>query len=483
MNETEATELEHLLRSSVAGHRPAAPDALLEFIEAVPTRERRSGPINRILEGRLARHGILGLAAAAAVVVALVGSAALMSPRKPSVHANEPANVSDGWQWQATDGTSYMAALAVPKGFIATCGRNAGQTMVDQVLCSSPDGLHWSVPADSAIISVDGGGPFLPIGFLVRDGTYLVVSMPLSGEHQGPATTLWRSTDGVRWSVVTLAPELPQTEIHLAGVAPDGFLAVGTRNGTEEMLISADGLTWSKVGDMPYDVAVVGGTGEFWGARTPSFYVTGPRPGGTEIGTWMTTDGRNWQDVRMPAGYTQVLETVALPGGGFLGLGSSFDTATPYRIIRSTDGLAWQLDPSGPAGSVDVLGLVGDRLVAVVSTSPDEGPYRVLQSLDWGKSWRPLLDLSGQPVSGTVAPISFPGHFGIMGPDMIVHWLLTPVTPDPAASPVESATAGVSASPSESETPSATPEPTLTPEPTPTPVESTTPMPEPTPTP
>jgi hypothetical protein len=488
MNETEATELERLLRDSVASHRPAAPDALLEFIETVPTRERRSGPIGRILGGRMARRGVLGLAAAAAVVVALVGSAALMSSRRPSVPATESLPTSDGWAWQATDGTSYMAALAVPNGFIGTCGHNSGQTIVDEILCSSPDGLHWSVPADPAIVSVEGDGPFLPIGFLVRDGTYLVVSLPVSGESTGPATTLWRSTDGVHWSAVTLAPELAQTEIHLAGVAPDGFLAVGTRNEpgsppTEEMLISADGLTWSKVGDMPYDVAVVGGTGEFWGARTPSFYVTGPRPGGTEIGTWMTTDGRNWQDVRMPTGYTQVLETAALPGGGFLGLGSSFDTATPNRIIRSTDGLAWQLDPSGPAGSVDVLGLVGDRLVAVVSTSPDEGPYRVLQSLDWGKSWRPLLDLSGQPVSGTVAPISFPGHFGIMGPDMIVHWLLTPVTPDPAASPVESATAAVSASPSEPETPGTTSEPSTMPEPTSTPVESVAPTPEPTPTP
>ena len=127
MNETEAIELERLLRDSVARHRPAAPDALLEFIETVPTRERQSGPIDRIFGGRMARRGVLGLAAAAAVVVALVGSAALMSSRKPSVPASEPANVSDGWAWQATDGTLYTAALAVPKGFIGICGHNSGQ--------------------------------------------------------------------------------------------------------------------------------------------------------------------------------------------------------------------------------------------------------------------------------------------------------------------------------------------------------------------
>jgi hypothetical protein len=472
MNETETTELEQLLRNSVAGHRPAAPDALLEFIETVPTRERQTGPIGRILGGRLARRSVLGLAAAAAVIVALVGSAALMSSRKPSVPAAESLPTSDGWAWQATDGTLYFAEMQVPRGFIATCGHYSGQSMVDETPCSSPDGLHWSVPADPAIVSIEGDGPFLPIGFLVRDGTYLVVSSPLPGEGQGPATTLWRSTDGVHWSAVTRAPELAQTEFHLASVATDGFLAVGTRNVggplTEEMLISADGLTWSKVGDMPYDVAVVGGPGVSWTPRASSFYVTGPRPGGTEVGTWMTADGRRWQDVSLPAGYTQV-QPVALPSGGYLGVGSSYDGAMPNMMISSTDGLAWELDPSAPAGSVDQLVLVGDRLVAVVNPTPYDGSNKVLQSLDWGRSWQPLLDLSGQPVSGTIRTLG--GHLEIVGADTIVHWLLSPVKPDPAASPVESAAASVSAPPSESETPSATPEPipTIAANPTPLP--------------
>ena len=444
MNETETTDLEHILRTAVVGHWPAAPDALLDFIEAVPTRERRSGPIGRFLEGRTARQGILGLAAAAAVVVALVGSAALMSSRKPSVPANEPSNVSDGWAWQATDGTLYTAALEVPKGFIAACGRNSGQTMVDWTLCSSPDGLHWSVPADPAIVSIEGDGPFLPTGFLVRGGTYLVVSSPLSGEHQSPATTLWRSTDGVHWNVVTRAPELAQTEIHLAGVAPDGFLALGTRNGTEEMLISADGLTWSKASDMPYGPAVAGAS-YYWGRTIAAgLFVGGPRPGGTVLGTWRTIDGRTWQDVALPTGFDELSMVAVLPDGSLRAVALSYDGSKPNAIVTSVDGLAWQLDPAGPAGSVDALAVVGDRMVASVSVPANADRREIWRSDDWGKTWRPLLDLSGKPVSGT---ISYGGelHLGITGPDYIVHWLLTPVGANPGASPIESATVPVSA--------------------------------------
>ena len=232
MDETGTTELEQLLRDSVAGHRPAAPDALLEFIETVPTRERQTGPIGRILEGRMARRGVLGLATAAALVVALVGSAALMSSRKPSVPAAESLPTSDGWQWQATDGTPVRGGRGGTNGFVATCGHYSGQgTMVDEILCSSPDGLHWSVPADPAIVSVEGGGTFLPIG-LSRPRWHI------PGRVHGPL----RRTPGSRHHLVAVDrrrplerggpahPELAQTEIHLASVAPDGFLAVGTRN-------------------------------------------------------------------------------------------------------------------------------------------------------------------------------------------------------------------------------------------------------------
>lgn len=478
MDETGTTELEQLLRDSVAGHRPAAPDALLEFIESVPTSERRSGPIGRILEGRMARRGVLGLATAAALVVALVGSAALMSSRKPSVPAAESLPTSDGWQWQATDGTLYFAEMAVPKGFVATCAHFSGREAVDQAVCSSPDGLHWSVPADPAIVSVEGGGTFLPNNILVRKGTYMAVSSPSLGESKGPGLTLWRSTDGVHWSAVELPASLGLTTIRLVQVVPDGFLGVGTNNGSppiEEMVISADGLNWSKASDMPYG-SPVAGSSYYWSPTIAAgLFVGGPRPDGTDVGVWRTLDGRTWEDVTLPAGLNELSMAVALPDGSLRGVASSSDGSKLAAIVSSTDGLAWQIDPAAPAGSVDVLAVVGNRMVASVSATANTDPHEVWHSDDWGKSWRQLLDLSGKPVVSAIGTLG--GRLEVKGADLATHWLLTPVKPDPAASPVESAAAPVPASPSESETPSTTPEPTPTTAPTPTISANRTPLP------
>ena len=482
MNETETTELEQLLRNSVAGHRPAAPDALLEFIETVPTRERQTGPIGRILGGRMARRGVLGLAAAAAVVVALVGSAALMSSRRPSVPASESLPTSDGWAWQATDGTLYFAEMQVPRGFIATCVRNSEQGLVDQTLCSSPDGLRWSVPADPAIVSAEGADPFLPYTILVRNGIYLATSSRGSGEFQGPAHTLWRSTDGVHWGEVDTSKSLGATmTISLMVVVPDGFLAAVSTNQAgsppeQGLFISSDGRAWAKASDLPFETGAAG-SGYYLGpTMTAGLYAAGQRPDGTATGTWRTTNGRHWDVVTLPAGYSELGTVVTLPDGSLRGVASSFDTLASNLMVSSTDGLSWQIDRTAPTGSVDALVVVGDRMVAYVSSTPYTNPHQVLQSDDWGTTWRPLLDLSGQPVSGTISYLGG-GHLGIMGADLIVHWVLTPVKPDPAASPVESATAADSVAPSESETPSATPEPSVTPVPTPTAVESVAPTP------
>ena len=456
--------MEQRLRRAAIGHRPVAPAALGDFVDSVPGRYRPASRVQLVLERPRVRRGVFAVTVAAAVVLAAVGSAAFVSFRQPSGPAASPTpagTVSDGWAWQATDGTPYFAEMEVPNGFIATCGRNSGQEMVDQTLCSSPDGLRWSVPADPAIVSVKGADPFLPLTTLVRDGIYLATSSRGSGEFQGPGRTLWRSTDGVHWGEVDTSKSLGATAaISLMVVVPDGFLADQAGSPPEQgLFISSDGQAWAKAGDLPFETGAAG-SGYYLGPTlTAGLYAAGQSPDGTATGTWRTTDGRHWDVVTLPARYSELGTVVTLPDGSLRGLASSFDSSAPNLMVSSTDGLSWQIDRTAPTGSVDALVVVVDRMVAYVSSTPYTNPHQVLQSDDWGTTWRPLLDLSGQPVIGGIGTLG--GRLEVKGTDLSAHWLLTPVersaaTPEPSATaPAESPSAGERPSPLES--PSAEP--------------------------
>jgi hypothetical protein len=462
MDELDVERMEQRLRRAAMGHRPVAPAALGDFVDSVPGRYRPASRLQLILERPRLRRSAFAAAAAAAVVIAVVVGAAFVSFRQPSGPAASPTpagTVSDGWAWQATDGTLYYAEMEVPSGFIATCGRNSGQEIVDQTLCSSPDGLRWSVPADPAIVSSKGADPFLPDTILVRKGIYLATSSRGSGEFKGPGRTLWRSTDGVHWGEVDTSKSLGATAaVSLMVVVPDGFLAVVSTNQAvsppeQGLFISSDGLAWAKASDLPFETGAAG-SGYYLGPTlTAGLYTAAQSPDGNRTGTWRTTDGRTWVVVTLPAGYSELGSVVTLPDGSLRGVASSFDTPPPHVVVRSADGLSWQIDRTAPTGSVDALVVVGDRMVAYVSAVAYTDPHQVLQSDDWGTTWRPLLDLSGQPVVGGIGTLG--GRLEVKGTDLSAHWLLTPVerraaTPEPSASPAESPSAGGPSSPLES---------------------------------
>ncbi len=485
MDDMEVARLEQLLRKSVEGHRPPAPDELVDFIDTMPAIERRSGLVGRVIPGRTARRGVLGLAAAAAIVVALAGTAALMSVRHSPGPASESLPSRDGWAWQATDGTVHLPAFQVASGFIAVCGRWSDNALVDQTLCSSSDGLQWTTPADPAIVSMDGGGVFLPDMVIEHDGVYVATSFNHSqpGEYTGPARSLWRSTDGRRWSVVD-SPAFAGMSVSLDGAIADGFVATARPSPlgasfTVNLLVSADGLTWSVASEVPIDFSVIGAAS--YEVATPAgFYVGGPQHGTTDVALWRTVDGRNWAPVSLPAGagVDQLGQVVRLADGSFLGLGSSNDGTHPNVMMHSTDGLAWQSQSTSLDGVVTQLMAIGDRLVVGLSRDPNVGPKSCWESDDSGQSWRQLHDLSGAPISGDMYN-SISGRIQLAGDDFIVHWVLSPVPYNPNATPVEIPTASESVAPTPE--PSATPVESMapTPEPSATPVESMAPTPEP----
>ncbi|MGA3057170.1 MAG: hypothetical protein ABSE70_03920, partial [Candidatus Limnocylindrales bacterium] len=315
----------------------------------------------------------------------------------PTISANPtplPASLTGEWTWRQTDGTHFAGAFAVPGGFVATCGHIAGNELADASLCSSLDGLNWTVPADPALIAVQGNGPFWPVHVTERNGVYLAFALsrplPTVGE---PTASLWRSTDGRHWSQVE-SPAFAGQSLVDAGLLSGGFVAmVKSADGqSASALLSADGLAWTRAGDMP---AVPNG----YLFSSLGLYVDGKVAGTSQTGTWLTTDGRQWARVTLPAGVTNISRSIQMPDGGFVGLGLDLVSGGSGTLMHSSDGLVWEADSTTPAGHLFSLSQVGDRLVVTISQPNNDGPYSVWQSSDRGQTWQPLPGPDGFQLS------------------------------------------------------------------------------------
>jgi hypothetical protein len=444
MDELEFERLEQRLRRAVVGHRPAAPEALLSFIDAVPAGAPARERFGWLRERPGARRGILAVGAAAAMVVALAGSALLMSYR-----ASQPnAGGGSDWSWQSAyrTGLVWPYPFQVPGGFIGTC-RNQGQS---ETLCGSVDGVHWSIPADPAIVSVEDVGLFLPAFLVSHGGIYLAESLPqpVSADAFAPPSgatestaVLWRSTDGVHWSRLN-PPEFGGLTVAGLAAVQGGFVVAGVNRAQETgwALTSTDGLKWFRASSLPVlpDVAGHGGpVGFVIGGRASSF--------STGYETWRTLDGTNWTKLSLPAEVNQLGVAFALgnvyavPRGGYLGT-----STTGSGILRSDDGLTWRLDDASLKGPVGALCRIGDRLVAVGLTH--QHPFPIWQSFDWGDTWEPVLGPDGRQMKGSWL-FSFGDKLGIvepgLGPELV--WVGTPIgasapsTPSPTLAPSDDA--------------------------------------------
>jgi hypothetical protein len=209
--------------------------------------------------------------------------------------------------------------------------------------------------------------------------------------------SIWRSTDGVNWSHVDAFNNGELTAASLMNLSGDGFVVVADTGGASSAWTSSDGLAWRKASSLPVEPGsiAVGAAG---------LYVDS---GGSAPEVWRSTDGKSWARVTVPAGLGAV-GSYAIPGGGFVG--ESIAGAT-FEIVRSADGLAWQPDqgnlPGTPYGS---MVLSGDRILASVGpsqlpTTVSTATFSVFQSTDWGLTWQPLLDPSGQAAHGVVGQI------------------------------------------------------------------------------
>jgi hypothetical protein len=455
MDDIELVELEQRLRRSAAGHRPQAPAALVSFIDTVPVGSRAGRGAVLMRAGSRTRRGFLAIATAAALILAVVTALTFVSLRNGQFGAGPNGSSGAGWSWQRADGTVVQWVYRVANGYLGVCGAHG-----NDALCSSPDGLKWTAPADPSIVAVGGGGKFLPDSIARHGGIYVALGLPTdtattatptpivapsdgSTAASGQEHTLWRSTDGITWAQVA-SPQFAGLSLTGIGALADGFIlvAASTPNETGWALTSADGATWTRSSRLP---AMPG-----MSAPGANVFVIAQGPTPQE---WTTTDGATWTEMTLPSGFSFVENVQPLPGGGFMAVGVERDS-TQSMLLRSDDGVNWQVVPSGAAGTLLAILRFGDLLIAsaVPGSLAEAGlsDLRIWQSQDWGLTWQPLIGPDGGQLSGWGTPLG--NGLAIESPDAQTQSRLTlvgtwsgprsPTTPQPLHSVAAASTGG-----------------------------------------
>jgi hypothetical protein len=417
MNDVELAQLELRLRKSVVGHAPAAPEALVRFIDTVPAiePERRRPSLAHARPG--VRRAFFALAAAAAIVLAVAGASALVTIRG-SQTPGLPAP-GDGWSWQQADGTLVDMVSQVARGFIGVCRSDTGTWS----LCTSADGSTWAVPPDKSILTVEGSDQFWPWQVARSGGVYVAIgsvqmcptsdgcSQPLPvPPGTGSGNLVWRSTDGVRWNRVD-SPAFVGLGVAQVGEVAGSFAATALgSSGQGWALTSADGLVWSRSSQLPAQpgTAMIGdllGQPALWSPGSAGLCVGDGSP--TDPVEWRSLDFKTWTRVNLPSDIAFACGG-RVADGSYLGIGpaASAKPAVGFKIVRSADGLTWRVDQGNLDGFIVSMAYVGDRLVAGVSTTQlFEATNQVLpiwESADLGHTWQPLLDSTGKQLEGVV---------------------------------------------------------------------------------
>ena len=381
-------DLERRLRELVAGRRPAAPPSIREYILAVPSSPvaPESRARRRRMPGRLSPMTWAGLAAAAVIVAAVAGSAALISIKpnpsttaKPAASGSAPAPsgfdfVTNGWGWRLVGEPSPGPIAAVANGYLGECVA-AGVPAP----CTSRDAVIWAVPPDPAVFAVAGTGAFG--GWSVAHGAagWVATGTVNAGT--------WRSVDGTHWTAVAI--DLPGLQSAQVQAIAGGFAMIAQvydgKRSNQQVLTSVDGSTWTQRSLPAGTVSVSDG-----GAIGLVTHATQYRLVALSFDPASTAGAATQTPLTLPYGASDLASTVRLPGGTWVGLVNS----SGLTVVTSSDGATWKA-AAGPGPGISSLILVGDRLLAV-SMIANTSVAALWESTD-AKSWRLIQTLDGYP--------------------------------------------------------------------------------------
>lgn len=337
---------------------------------------------------------------AAAFVMVLVGIGAatlLLRGGDDSSFAEQPdgAPIEGAVQmgpvtWMKVDtGDTWIPQIAAfGEGFVGARHQTSDSGAVLGEIVTSPDGVIWTPIADNPLgddekVFWRDGGVWGAVGEVVG--------------VTGPSTfeILFIRSDGssVRSDPATEAG-LPPGEKVVRGIAGgDAGLIVAYHlpeiepPGSEIILSSTDGATWQEI-DKPEGLIFARSL-----TGTPFGYLMSAEADLAErsnpgILTWLSSEGRTWEEVIVTDAYLADIGTTASWNDGVVTLGVTYDHATEtggYQIYRSVNAKDWTEMDMTPFQGLSPIGLSGtDRgLLALVD---DGGVVSVMFSAD-GEAW------------------------------------------------------------------------------------------------
>lgn len=287
---------------------------------------------------------------------------------------------------------------------------------------ASADGLSWHGPALLPPEPVPDADGFMPRYLVTAFGEWgeglLAVGWNGIGCCDGGRPMLWRSDDGVTWSVVDTAGSAFGEGWHFptsAFTTPAGELGVlsSTLLGAGgSIFMTRDLATWTEhpitAPDEFVDVTGIAASSETWiavGTHTPSWEAEeGPRP---EPRVWSSTDGQSWSPTEPPSGGGSLDGIAWDPARArFVAVGSD-GNGHPVAWL-TLDGRSWSRIPlDDEEGRVDDIAIADGLIVAAGILGPmfeSSGETIAWSSRD-GVTWRvvPMSERHGRTVAGATA--------------------------------------------------------------------------------
>jgi hypothetical protein len=245
-------------------------------------------------------------------------------------------------------GDELRAVIQVDGRLIAV-GRRGDQGAV----WTSPDGTSWTLAPDLPAEKAESNAATTMTSIVAGPGGLVAAGSRTGIDYSAPRT--WQSTDGQRWTSITVPSGVAGGRIEALAVGEPGYVGVGLMSddgytGRPQMWSSADGRKWTVV-DSP---AFTGSLNDVTGGAGMLVAV-----GATEghAGALVSTDGATWtvapaQEALQGAEMT----SVTYGNGTFVatGLLSGLSQALPASpaIWHSADGLHWTLVLRGEPGQM-----------------------------------------------------------------------------------------------------------------------------------